>query len=68
MPKSKKETKENLKVVKTGELMKDLEEAEESLRSLRFKSQGSRPKNVKEAASLKKKIARILTEINKKNK
>jgi len=32
---------------------------------LRFKAQGSKSKNVKEFATLRKQIARILTEINK---
>jgi ribosomal protein L29 len=62
----KKETKENLKGMKTDELKKKLASLEEEIRILRFKAQGSRSKNVKEAVSLRKQIARVLTEINKK--
>ena len=64
--KTKKELSENLKGMKGEELKKELIDLEETLRVLRFKAQGSKSKNVKEAANLKKQVARILTEINKK--
>ena len=57
---------ENLKGMKTEELKKKLIELEENIRVLRFKAQGSKSKNVKESLTLKKLVARILTEINKK--
>ncbi len=43
-----------------------LPELREKLRLIKFKAQGAKSKNVKEASTLKKQIARILTEINKK--
>lgn len=58
-------TKENLKGLKKGELEKKLVVLEESMIAIRFKAEGSRSKNVKEAATLKKQIARVLTEMNK---
>ncbi|MEK7459825.1 MAG: 50S ribosomal protein L29 [Patescibacteria group bacterium] len=65
MPKKK----ENLKIDNNDDDLKNkLILLQESLRILRFKSQGSRSKNVKEEKNLKKQIARILTEINKNNK
>lgn len=57
---------ENLKGMKSEELKTKLAHLEESLRVLKFKTEGSKSKNVKEAAVLKKGIARVLTEINKK--
>jgi ribosomal protein L29 len=53
--------KDNLKAMGSGELEKKLKTLEESLRVIRFKAEGSKSKNVKEAAVLKKQIARILT-------
>ena len=64
MPKKK----ENLKIENNDDLKNKLILLQESFRVLRFKSQGSRSKNVKEEKNLKKQIARILTEINKNNK
>ena len=66
MAKTKKETKENLKNMKEDELKKELVSLEEQLRVLRFKVQGSKSKNVKESATLRKQIARVLTELNNK--
>ena len=57
---------ENLKEMKPVELKKKLIDLEETIRVLRFKAEGSKSKNVKETATLKKQVARILTEINKK--
>ena len=59
--------KDNLKGMKIGELEKKLSTLSEDLRVLKFKAEGSKSKNVKEGASLKKQIARILTEMNKAN-
>ncbi len=55
---------ENLKGMKINELKKKLIDLEENIRVLRFKAQGSKSKNVKESATLRKQIARVLTEIN----
>lgn len=59
---------ENLKEKNVGELKIKLASLQEDLRSLRFKAEGSKSKNVKESLSLRKQIARVLTEINKNNK
>jgi ribosomal protein L29 len=61
-----KNKKENLKGMKEDELKKQLTALREELRSIHFKAEGARSKNVKEASTLKKKIARILTELNGK--
>lgn len=55
---------ENLKGMKENELKKKLADLEEDIRILRFKAEGSKSKNVKESATLRKQIARVLTEIN----
>ena len=64
MAKTKKT--ENFKGMKKDELKKQLDLLKEEVRVIKFKAEGSRSKNVKELAGLKKKIARILTEINQK--
>ncbi|MEI8270059.1 MAG: 50S ribosomal protein L29 [bacterium] len=62
-----KKTDENLKEMNVVELEGKLISLQESLRVLKFKTEGSsKVKNVKEAGNLKKQIARVLTEINKK--
>jgi ribosomal protein L29 len=66
MAKTKKETSENLKGMKKDELEKKLIDLEEKIRVLRFKAQGSKSKNVKESVTLRKQVARVLTEINSK--
>lgn len=43
-----------------------VEEKREALRRLRFAVAGSKNRNVKEAATLRKQIARALTELNKR--
>lgn len=58
--------KENLKGMKKNELNKKLMDLRENIRIIRFKGQGSKSKNVKEVATLRKLVARVLTEINKK--
>ena len=59
---------ENLKEMKPEELKAKLVSLQESIRVIRFKAGGSKSKNVKEVATIKKQIARVLTEINKNNK
>ncbi|MFA6520012.1 MAG: 50S ribosomal protein L29 [Candidatus Paceibacterota bacterium] len=61
-----KKTKENLKDMKEGELVKKLATLREEVRSIHFKAEGSRSKNVKEMSALKKEIARVLTQMNNK--
>lgn len=56
--------KENLKEIKTVDLEKKLGSLREQERSLRFKAEGARSKNVKELKNLKKDMARILTQMN----
>jgi len=60
-----KSKKENLKGMKKNELETQLKTVTESLRTMRFKAEGSRSKNVKEYGTTRKQIARILTELNK---
>ncbi len=61
-----KNSKENLKEMKKGELEKKLISLREEIRVIKFKTEGSKSKNVKELAALKKQVAKVLTEINKK--
>jgi len=56
----------NFKEMKEVELKKELALFKENLRVIHFKAEGSRSKNVKEAATLRKQIARIMTELNNK--
>ncbi len=60
--------KDNFKGMKADELKKKLVSLEDEARLIRFKIEGSKSKNVKEYATLKKQIARVLTEMNKNNK
>jgi ribosomal protein L29 len=53
--------KDNLKEMKDADLEKKLGTLREEERSLRFKAEGARSKNVKHLKNLKKDIARILT-------
>lgn len=46
------------------ELVKTLAEKREGLRKLRFGISGSKSRNVKEGANMRKDIARIMTELN----
>ena len=66
MAKTKKEMSENLKGMKREELQKKLASLREDLRVIKFKAEGAKSKNVKEAMTLRKKIARILTVMNTK--
>lgn len=61
-----KNKKENLKGMKEIDLKKKLAVLQEEARGIRFKSEGSKSKNVKQLATLKKNIARVLTELNHK--
>ena len=55
------------KDMKKNELIKKLAILQENARVIRFKAEGSKSKNVKELSNLRKNIARILTEINRKS-
>ncbi|KKU69933.1 MAG: hypothetical protein UX94_C0013G0006 [Parcubacteria group bacterium GW2011_GWA2_47_21] len=48
------------------DLVKDLADKREAFRRFRFGAAGSKTRNVKEGRDLRKDIARILTEINKR--
>jgi len=61
-----KNIKENFKEMKKDELVKKLTSLREEIRVISFKAEGSKSKNVKETSTLKKQIAKILTEINRK--
>ncbi len=61
-----KNTKENLKNMKSDELKKKLAELREKIGVIRFKAEGSKSKNVKESASLRKQVAKILTFMNER--
>ncbi len=58
--------KDNLKAMGRGELEKKLATLSESLRVIRFTASGAKSKNVKEASTIKKQIAQIMTELNNK--
>jgi ribosomal protein L29 len=63
---AKKNSKVSYKEMNKEDLQKELVILRENLRVIHFKAEGSRSKNVKEAATFKKQIARILTELNSK--
>ncbi len=58
---------ENLRSLGKGELSKKLAELEEKMRTLKFKAEGAKSKNVREERGLRKEIARVLTELNHAN-
>jgi len=60
--------KENFRALSSLELQKRLAEFREKERSIRFKAEGARSKNVKELKNLKKQIARMLTVVNTNEK
>lgn len=66
MANAKKNEKGSFKGMKKDELMKELDALRGEMRNIQFKAEGSRSKNVKEQSTLRKQIARILTEINNK--
>jgi len=65
MAKTKKT--ENFKEMSKGDLAKKLVALREEQRVVRFKAEGSKAKDVKILANLKKQIAKVLTEINTKS-
>ena len=66
MPKTKKITKENTAKSSQTDLQNKLVTLRESIRVIKFKAEGGKPKNVKEIANLRKEISRVMTEVNKK--
>ena len=64
--KTNKNTKGSFKEMTKEDLKKELVSLKEGLRVIHFKAEGARSKNVKEAGTLKKQIARVLTELNTK--
>lgn len=63
-----KNKKENLKEMSAGDLEKKLATLNEDLRVIRFKAEGSKTKNVKESAHIKKTIAQIMTALKQLSK
>ncbi len=59
--------KDNLTDAKPADLNKKLETLREELGTMKFKAEGAKTKNVKEASRIKKEIARILTQVRKNN-
>lgn len=55
-----------LQTKKESDLQKELAEKRKALYDFRFGVAGSKIKNVKEARDLRKEIARILTELNRR--
>lgn len=53
----------DLKTIETTELLKNVADKREALRSQRFGAAGSRSRNVREGRTLRKEIAQILTEL-----
>ncbi len=68
MAKKKNNKREIWKSMKESELVKELAILRENARVKRFKAEGSKSKNIKELFTLRKNIARVLTEINRDNK
>ncbi|MBI3888226.1 50S ribosomal protein L29 [Candidatus Nomurabacteria bacterium] len=64
---AKKNKTENFKEMSKEELQKKLVLLREEERVIRFKTEGSKGKNVKELANLRKQIAKVLTEVNAKS-
>ncbi len=56
-----------LKKLSLTELTKSLNEKRLSVRQFRFDITGSKVKNIKDGANMRKEVARILTEINKRH-
>jgi ribosomal protein L29 len=54
----------DLKNRSVEDLQKELADKREGLRAFRFGGAGSRSRNVKEGRTIKKEIARLLTELN----
>ena len=47
-----------------GELQKEITDKREALRVIRFGAEGSRSRNVRETRTMRREIARLLTEVN----
>jgi len=60
-------TLQDIKKMNINELKKKVAELREQIRSIHFKAEGSKSKNVKEEKAVRKEIAQMLTEINKDN-
>lgn len=54
----------SLKKHSVGDLQKEIAEKREALRVFRFGGAGSRTRNVREGRTVRKDIARLLTELN----
>lgn len=57
----------DLKKYSVQDLQKEIAEKREALRLFRFGEAGSRSRNVREGRTLRKDIARLLTELNSRN-
>lgn len=64
MAKINKKSKEDLKGMQKSELEKKMAALGDEIRTIKWKAEGARSKNVKEISNLKKQVARILTQIN----
>lgn len=53
----------NLKDMKTEDILKEVMEKREALRAFRFGEAGTRTRDVREGRTLRKDIARLLTEV-----
>ncbi|TSC63261.1 MAG: hypothetical protein Athens041674_257 [Parcubacteria group bacterium Athens0416_74] len=56
----------DLKKLDTTELVKNVADKREALRSMRFNAAGSRSRNVREGRMLRKEIAQMLTELRER--
>lgn len=61
-------TAKNLEKKTDKDLKKELKEKKDSLRKFRFGLSGSKTRDTKEGKNLRKDVARILTELNSRNK
>lgn len=57
-------TKTDFKKYTVDDLHKEIREKREALRTFRFGSAGSRSRNVREGRTLRKDIARLMTEVS----
>ena len=58
---------EKLETKNEKDLLKELFEKQKTLRDFRFGIAGSKARNVREGRGLRKEIARIMTELSKRN-
>lgn len=59
--------KTDFKKYTADDLAKEMREKREALRTFRFGSAGSRTRNVREGRTLRKDIARLMTEVSARN-